>query len=178
MALALALIPLTILPKEIFSAKILKLEPEKTSNFRYFQVDTRMTMKDTVQSIREMLQTTTSRRAEKRTSKWIPTSEIRDEKLHNCYNTLVMAVQGKSNEEILSSGLFRQSRGKEINYIVNVGSGGTDISFYRGRKKVERSAKENLDRMRELLLPAKQLILMTADGYFAKHPRNKHYLGK
>jgi hypothetical protein len=182
--------------KEIRSAgEILNEE-----HFRYFQVDTRMTVKDTVQSIREMLQTTTGRRARKRTSKWIATGEIRDEKLHNCYNTLVMAVQGKSNEEILSSGLFRQSRGREINYIVNVGSGGTQSSNLKyhtrtkyernkrtgelirksvsGKKLDQRGSKENLDRMRELVLPAKQLVLMTADGYFAKHPRNKQYLGK
>ena len=43
----------------------------------------------------------------------------------------------------------------------------------------ERGAKANLDKMRkEILMPARRFVLIAADGYFAKHPRNKKYFGK
>jgi len=96
-----------------------------------------------------------------------------------------MWLLGKSTKDILSSGLFRISRGKEITYVEDVGSGGRSISFYRGSDKKNRSAfeargsKENLDKMRkEILAPGRRLVLIAADGYFAKHPRNKKYFGK
>ena len=90
-----------------------------------------------------------------------------------------MWLQGKSTKDILSSGLFRISRGKEIQYVEDVGSGGSSISFHRGSIAIPRGSKESLDKMRkEILAPGRRLVLIAADGYFAKHPRNKKYFGK
>ena len=182
-------------------------------HYRYFRVDTRMTTASIIRSLREQLGK--SRRATKWTSQWTPTGEYRQEKLFNCYNGLVMWLRGKTTEEILRSGLFRKSRGQEIKYEVDLGSGGTESSNrkYHAKTKYqislrdkkgknmervqrdhfsvpvrvgvsdtkfeERGAKANLDKMRkEILSPARRLVLIAADGYFAKHPRNKKYFGK
>ena len=146
-------------------------------HFRYFKIDTRMTTASTIRSLREHLGRT--RRSSKWTSQWTPTGEYRQEKLFNTYNGLVMWLQGKSTKQILSSGLFRKSRGKEIQYVEDVGSGGRSVSFYRGSISETRGSKENLDKMRkEILAPGRRLVLIAADGYFAKHPRNKKYFGK
>jgi hypothetical protein len=181
--------------------------------YKYFRVDTRMTTTNIIKDLRLHLEK--SRRANAWTSQWIPTSEYRQEKLFNCYNGLVMWLQGKTTEEILTSGLFRASRGKEIKYEVDIGFGGTQSSNrkYHAKTKYqtslrdkkgknmervqrdhfsvpvrvgvsdtkfdERGAKANLDKMRkEILSPARRLVLIAADGYFAKHPRNKKYFGK
>ena len=178
--------------------------------YKYFRVDTRMTTTNIIKDLRLHLEK--SRRANAWTSQWIPTGEYRQEKLFNCYNGLVMWLQGKTTEEILTSGLFRASRGKEIKYEVDIGFGGTQSSNrkYQTRTKYEkvktgknmervqrdyysdprrtgvsstkfdeRGAKANLDKMRkEILSPARRLVLIAADGYFAKHPRNKKYFGK
>ena len=134
--------------------------------FRYFRIDTRMTTANSIRSIRQQLNS--SRRASKWTSKWVPTGEVRQEKLFNTYNALVMWLEGKTTKEILSSGLFRASRGHEITYL-EPGVGKS------GRATV---AKENIDKMKDLLFPGRRLVLIAADGYFAKHPRNKKYFGK
>ena len=145
--------------------------------FRYFKVDTRMTTAGTIRSLREHLGK--SRRSSKWTSQWTPVGEYRQEKLFNTYNGLLMWLQGKTTKDILSSGLFRKSRGKEIEYVEDVGSGGSSISFHRGSISIARGSKENLDKMRkEILAPGRRLVLIAADGYFAKHPRNKKYFGK
>ena len=146
-------------------------------HYRYFRIDTRMTTKDTLQSIRQHLES--NRRRSNWTSKWTPTGEIRQEKLFNIYNTMVMWSQGKSTKEILTSGLFRRSRGREITYEEDLGRGGRSTSFYRGGQVEKRSSKVNSDKMRkDLLEPGRRLILIVCDGYFAKHPRNKKYFGK
>jgi hypothetical protein len=98
---------------------------------------------------------------------------------------MVMWLEGKTTKEILTSGLFRKSRGREIQYVEDIGSGGRSISFYRGGSKknrgqfYKRSSKVNSDRMRkELLEPGRRLILTVCDGYFSKHPRGKQYFGR
>ena len=165
--------------------------------YRYFRVDTRMTTASTIRSLRAQLDK--QRRATKWTSKWVPTGEVRQEKLFNTYNGMVMWLQGKSTKDILSSGLFRKSRGQEIKYEVDQSGGGHNLKFHQESKFVrnkrtgelirkgfvdekmfeERGAKSNLDKLRkEILAPGRRLILIAADGYFAKHPRNKKYFGK
>jgi hypothetical protein len=110
--------------------------------------------------------------------------EIRQEKLFNIYNTMIMWLQGMSTKEILTSGLFRTSRGREVRYEVDVGSGGRSTLFRRGSKvnrepMEKRSSKVNSDRMRkDLLEPGRRLVLIVCDGYFSKHPRGKRYFGK
>jgi len=141
-------------------------------HYRYFRVDTRMTTTDTISSLRQHLET--NRRRSKWISRWVPTGEIRQEKLLNCYNTLVMSLEGKTTKKILSSGLFRKSRGNEVRYSEYKGAGG------KTRKTildVRRSSKENSDRMKELLKPARRLVLIASEGYFAKHPRDRAYFG-
>jgi len=46
------------------------------------------------------------------------------------------------------------------------------------KKFEKRGSKENLDRLRELLVPGRRLVLTVCDGYFAKHPRDKKYFGR
>ena len=134
-------------------------------HYRYFRIDTRTRTIDTIKSLRQQLDP--GRRSSKWTSKWFPTGEVRQEKLLNNYNTLVMWLKGKTTKEILSSGLFRTSHGQEIEYQEDIG--------FRGRKV---SSKKNLDRMYELLGPSKLFVMTVCDGYFANHPRNKRYFGK
>ena len=117
-------------------------------NYRYFRVDTRMLVKDSVKSFRKMLDGV--RGSSNRTSLFTVQGNIRQEKLFNTYNTMVMSINGKSNKEILSSGLFRKSRGKEIKYIENVSSGGTQESNlkYQTRTKYEKvKSGKNMDRV-------------------------------
>ena len=98
----------------------------------------------------------------------------------------------------MSSGLFRKSRGQEIKYEVDKSGGGHNLKFHQESKFVrnkrtgelirkgfvdekkfkERGAKENIDKMKDLLYPGRRLVLIAADGYFATHPRNKKYFGK
>ena len=148
--------------------------------FRYFRIDTRTTTANSIRSLREQLDS--SRRSSKWTSKWVPTGEVRQEKLFNSYNALVMWLQGKTTKEILSSGLFRASRGKDVAYIEDqVGRGDTRSRGSKGQVFLSgrhTTAKENMDRMKDLLDPGRRLVLIAADGYFAKHPRNKKYFGK
>ena len=180
--------------KEITSSDEIDDDP----NYRYFRVDTRMAINDTLRSLRKCLDG--ERRSSKRTSLFTIEGEIRQEKLFNTYNTMVMSINGKSNKEILTSGLFRKSRGKEIKYIENVSSGGTQSSnlkyhtrtkYQRNKrtgelirqgvtdKKIdERGSKENLDRLRDLLVPGRRLVLTVCDGYFSKHPKDKKYFGR
>jgi hypothetical protein len=112
----------------------------------------------------------------------VPTGEVRQEKLFNSYNALVMWLQGKSTEEILSSGLFRASRGKDVVFVEDqVGRGDTRSRGSKGQVFLsgrQTTAKENMDKMKDLLGPGRRLVLIAADGYFAKHPRNKKYFGK
>ena len=149
--------------------------------YRYFRIDSRMSNTDTIQSMRQHLKS--NRRRSRWSSEWTPLGEIRQEKLFNIYNTMIMWLQGMSTKEILTSGLFRTSRGREVRYEVDVGSGGSSSSFYRGKKNrgqfEKRSSKVNSDRMRkDLLEPGRRLVLIVCDGYFSKHPRGKRYFGK
>ena len=97
---------------------------------------------------------------------------MRQETIFNCYNALVMWLQGGDNESILKSGMFRASRGKKVEWLEDIGRG--DV-----RKKKEdyvaRPSAQNLNRMRDLLIPGRRLVLTVSDGYFSKHPRNKVY---
>ena len=104
----------------------------------------------------------------------MPTGEVRQEKLFNTYNALVMWLEGKTTKEILSSGLFRKSRGNEVRYSEFKGNGG---KTRKTTLDVRRSSKENSDRMKDLLKPARRLVLIASEGYFAKHPRDRAYFG-
>ena len=84
-------------------------------NSRYFKIDTRMKVEDTIRSLRTMV-STHGKIVEKRTAKWVVNGEMRQEKLFNCYNCLVMWLQGGDNESILKSGLFRMSRGQKVEW--------------------------------------------------------------
>ena len=140
--------------------------------FRYFRVDTRMGVNDSIRSLRNLLPQSHSQRVKKRTAQWSVTGTMRQETIFNCYNALVMWLQGGDNESILKSGMFRASRGKKIEWLEDIGRG--DV-----RKKKEdyvaRPSAQNLNRMRDLLIPGRRLVLTVSDGYFSKHPRNKVY---
>jgi hypothetical protein len=168
------------------------------TNYRYFKVDTRMRTNEIVTSLRQQLEK--KRRTTEWTSQWVPVGEVRQERLFNNYNTMVMWLQGKTTKEILTSGLFRKSMTKEPKYVSNSSSGGTQSSNLKYQTKTtyetnqktgerirkgstskkfeERNSKENLDAIRTLVVPSRRLILTVCDGYFAKHPRDKKYFGR
>ena len=142
---------------------------------RYFSVDTRMGVNDSLTSIREMLSGVHSQRVQKRTAQWIITGTMRQETLFNCYNCLVMWLQGGDNESILKSGMFRLSRGSKVEWLEDIGRG--DVRKRR-EDYVSRPSAQNLNKMRDMLIPARRLILTVCDGYFSGHPRDKKYFGK
>ena len=116
-------------------------------NLRYFKVDTRMGINDTVRSLREMLDGVHSKMVEKRTAKWSVTGNLRQEKLFNCYNCLVMWLQGGSNEAILKSKMFRSSRGSQVEWLVDLGRADA-----RSQKLGDwRPSAMNLNKMRDML---------------------------
>ena len=144
-------------------------------HYRYFRVDTRMKVNDVIRSLRDQIgESKLRQRVTKRTSLVTITGQPTQESLFNSYNATVMWLQGMTNEEILKSGHFRKSRGRKVEWLEDTGRG--DI-----RKKDDfttRPSAQNLNRMRDLLNPGRRLVLTVADGYFAKHPRNKKYFGK
>jgi len=116
-------------------------------NLRYFKVDTRMGINDTVRSLREMLDGVHSKKVEKRTAKWSVTGNLRQEKLFNCYNCLVMWLQGGSNEAILKSKMFRSSRNSQVEWLVDRGRADA-----RSQKLGDwRPSAMNLNKMRDML---------------------------
>ena len=116
-------------------------------NLRYFKVDTRMGINDTVRSLREMLDGVHSKKVEKRTAKWSVTGNLRQEKLFNCYNCLVMWLQGGSNEAILKSKMFRSSRNSQVEWLVDRGRADA-----RSEKLGDwRPSAMNLNKMRDML---------------------------
>ena len=43
-------------------------------------------------------------------------------------------------------------------------------------KELGEGSSKHWQKMRDLLQPAKRLVLTVADGYFMKHPRDKQYI--
>ena len=142
---------------------------------RYFSVDTRMGVNASLSSIREMLSGTHSKRIQKRTAQWIITGTMRQEKLFNCYNCLVMWLQGGDNESILKSGMFRSSRGSKVEWLEDTSRGDIRKDREGGQSYVWRPSAQNLNKMRDMLIPARRLVLTVSDGYFCKHPKDKEY---
>jgi|ETNmetMinimDraft_13_1059891.scaffolds.fasta_scaffold04178_11 hypothetical protein len=142
---------------------------------RFFRVDSRMGVNQSLKSIREMLSSEHGKRIRKGTARWKVTGTMRQEKLFNSYNCLVMWLQGGDNESILKSGMFRNSRGSKVEWLEDIGRG--DVRKRR-EDYVARPSAQNLNKMRDLLNPARRLILTVCDGYFSKHPRDKRYFGK
>ena len=44
-----------------------------------------------------------------------------------------------------------------------------------GQNYLWRPSAQNLNKMRDMLIPARRLILTVCDGYFSKHPKDKEY---
>ena len=138
---------------------------------RYFEVDTRMSVGENVKRIQEHLKSTSKRRRTEWFSKWIPTGEVRQEKLFNSYNALIMHLEGKSTEQIITSKRFRKSRDSEVHLIADINP---DDGVIHHELK---NSKQQSDALRDLLRPARRWVLIAADGYFANHPRDKKYFG-
>ena len=145
---------------------------------RYFSVDTRMGVNDSLTSIREMLSGVHSQRVQKRTAQWVITGTMRQETLFNCYNCLVMWLQGGDNESILKSGMFRLSRGSKVEWLEDTSRGDIRKDREGSQNYLWRPSAQNLNKMRDMLIPARRLILTVCDGYFSGHPRDKKYFGK
>jgi len=145
------------------------------SNLRYFKVDSRMSINDTVRSFRGLLEGSHAKKVKMRTAQWSVTGNLRQEKLFNCYNCLVMWLQGASNESILKSNMFRSSRGAKVEWLVDKSWGDNRRSDDQKDLGEWRPSAMNLNKMRDMLIPARRLVLTVADGYFAKHPKDKTY---
>ena len=68
-----------------------------------------------------------------------------------------------------------KARGSKVEWLEDIGRG--DVRKRR-EDYVARPSAQNLNKMRDLLNPARRLILTVCDGYFSKHPRDKRYFGK
>ena len=82
-----------------------------------------------------------------------------------------MHLEGKSTEQIITSGQFRKSKGNEVHLSYGVDVDGKEITELK-------DPKEQSDTLRDLLKPARRWVLIAADGYFAKHPKGKKYFGE
>jgi hypothetical protein len=125
-----------------------------SDHFRYFRVDTRKSLTDTMNELKEHLVVKTRRRTSSQ-AQWVINGEFREEALFNRYNALIMNIEGMKSPDILKSRLFRRSRGEEVSRSSN--------------------SQQNSQKMRDLLQPARKLVLTVADGYFMNHPRRKIY---
>ncbi len=126
-----------------------------TVHHRYFKIDTRKPITDTMNELKHHLSKHMKRRRVVSDSQWNIKGEFREEALFNRYNALIMNIEGMKSPDILKSRLFRKTRGMKITRSSN--------------------SQENSQKMRDLLNPAKRLVLTVADGYFMKHPNKKIY---
>ena len=124
------------------------------SHYRYFRVDTRKSVTDTLNEMKHYLVKDRKRRTVTK-SRWEIQGEMREEALFNRYNALIMNIEGMKSPDILKSGLFRRSR----------------------RSEVIRShdSQLNSQKMRDLLKPAKRIVLSVSDGHFMKGPKWDDY---
>ena len=124
------------------------------TQYRYFRSDSRKSVTDTLKEIRHFLVKDRKRRTVTK-SRWEIQGEMREEALFNRYNALIMNIEGMKSPDILKSGLFRRSR----------------------RSEVIRShdSQLNSQRMRDLLKPAKRIVLSVSDGHFMKGPKWDDY---
>ena len=84
-------------------------------NSRYFKIDRRKTVVDTVREIRYLISDQEKSRGRISTSEWTVTGEMRDEVLFNVYNTMVMKLKGMTGTAILSkTQYFKESRNGQI----------------------------------------------------------------
>ena len=127
----------------------------QTNHFRYFRVDTRKSFTDTMNELKHHLSTDDKRRRSTVETQYKITGEMREEALFNRYNALIMNIEGMKSPDVLKSGLFRTSRQNVVRRSSN--------------------SQRNSQKMRDMLQPAKRLVLTVADGYFMKHPRDKQY---
>jgi len=127
------------------------------TQYRYFRSDSRKSVTDTLNEIRHFLVKDRKRRTVTK-SRWTIEGEMREEALFNRYNALIMNIEGMKSPDILKSRMFRRSR----------------------RSEVTRShdSQLNSQRMRDLLQPAKRIVLSVSDGYFMKSPKWDDYFNR
>ena len=140
------------LDKKIVGSQIRHIQG--ATQYRYFRVDTRKSVTDTINEMRHHLVKDKKRRTVTK-SRWAIEGEMREEALFNRYNALIMNIEGMKSSDILMSGVFRRSKGTEVVKSTN--------------------SQQNSQKMRDLLQPAKRLVLTVADGHFMNHPRQKIY---
>ena len=130
----------------------------ESDHYRYFKIDSRRSITDTVNEIKSHLSRDKQRRSTN-LAKWNITGEMREEALFNRYNALIMYIEGMSSPEILDSKLFRVSRNSD--FLIKHGHFG--------------DPQKNSQRMRSLLQPARRIVLSVCDGYFMKSPKYDDY---
>ena len=130
----------------------------ESDHCRYFKIDSRRSITDTVNEIKSHLSRDKQRRSTN-LAKWNITGEMREEALFNRYNALIMYIEGMSSPDILSSKLFRVSRNSD--FLIKHGHFG--------------DPQKNSQRMRSLLQPARRIVLSVCDGYFMKSPKWDDY---
>ena len=130
----------------------------ESDHYRYFKIDSRRSITDTVNEIKGHLSRDKQRRSSS-VAKWKITGEMREEALFNRYNALIMYIEGMSSPDILDSKLFRVSR--KSDFLIKHGHFG--------------DPQKNSQRMRSLLQPARRIVLSVCDGYFMKSPKWDDY---
>jgi len=130
----------------------------ESDHYRYFKIDSRRSITDTVNEIKSHLSRDKQRRSPK-LAKWNITGEMREEALFNRYNALIMHIEGMSSPDILDSRLFRVSRNSD--HLIKHGHFG--------------DPQQNSQRMRSLLRPGRRIVLSVCDGYFMKSPKWDDY---
>jgi hypothetical protein len=135
-------------------------------HYRYFRLDSRKSITNTINEIKDHLSEDKTRRS-KSTTRYEITGEGRQETLLNNYNALVLRLKGYTNPEILAmTHLSRQSRGKKV-------VKQTQSKIYKNT--VVKHHQLNSQKMNNMTKSARRLVLTVADGHFMKNPRKKEY---
>jgi hypothetical protein len=135
------------------------------TQYRYFRVDRRKSITDTLNEMKQHLKDEKRRRRVGSQSKWLITGEMRQEALFNRYNALIMNLEGMKAPDVLMSGVFRRSRQ-------------SDVVRYTEDKENTDMYQRNSQKMRDLLKPARRIILSVSDGHFMMSPKWDQYFNR
>ena len=77
--------------------------------------------------------------------------------------------------EVLKSELFRMSRGQRVEWLEDTSRGDIRKDREGDQDYVWRPSAQNLNKTRDMLIPARRVVVTVSDGYFCKHPRDIVY---
>ena len=97
---------------------------------------------------------------------------MRQESLFNRYNALIMSIEGMKSPDILKSGVFRKSRQQEIKRYTE---DKTRVDEQGNEKAATAMYQRNSHKVRDLVRPARRIVLSVCDGYFMMSPKWDQY---